>query len=123
MAQVVPGVAPNPATTPWQVDLPDAIEPLQPTDLFTDAYRIPQGTANTAYGECGRNRHQRWNDFFGNPQLQPGQADTYELRVKEDNNYSFHRIIPISWRGLMKVWMETVSLITTRHSLRAMGVR
>lgn len=99
MAQVVPGVAPSPATTPWQVDLPDAIEPLQPTDLFTDAYRIPQGTANTAYGECGRNRHQRWNDFFGNPQLQPGQADTYELRVKEDNNYSFHPDYPdqLAW--------------------------
>ena len=94
MAQVVPGVGPSPATTPWQVDLPDAIEPLQPTDLFTDAYRIPQGTANTEYGECGRNRHQRWNDFFGNPQLQPGQADTYELRVKEDNNYSFHPDYP-----------------------------
>ena len=50
MAQVVPGVAPSPATTPWQVDLPDAIEPLQPTDLFTDAYRIPQGTRQAGSG-------------------------------------------------------------------------
>jgi hypothetical protein len=37
--------------------------------------------------------------FFGNPQLQPGQADTYELRVKEDNNYSFHPDYPdqLAW--------------------------
>jgi hypothetical protein len=56
MAQVVPGVAPSPATTPWQVDLPDAIEPLPQTDLLTDPNRIPQGVANTPYGECGRNQ-------------------------------------------------------------------
>ncbi len=94
MAQVVPGVAPSPATTPWQVDLPDAIEPLPQTDLLTDPNRIPQGVANTPYGECGRNNHQRWEEFFGNPQLQPDQADTYELRVRENNNHSFHPDYP-----------------------------
>ena len=93
-AQVVPLLPPSPPTTPWLEELPEAIEPVAQTDLLTDPYRIPQGDANTAYDECGRAKHQRWADFFGNPQLQYDQADTYELRVKEVTDHVFHPDYP-----------------------------
>ncbi len=85
---------PSPPTTPWLEELPEAVEPVAQTDLLTDPYRIPQGDANTLYDECGRNKHQRWADFFGNPQLQYDQADTYELRAKEITDHVFHPDYP-----------------------------
>ncbi len=85
---------PSPPTTPWLTELPEAVEPLTQTDLFGDAYRIPQGPANTEYDECGRNHHQRWGEFFSGPQLQYGEADTYELRVKEIGDHVFHPNYP-----------------------------
>ncbi len=92
-AQAV-ALPPSPATTPWLVELPKAIEPLQQTDLLTDPYRIPQGPANTAYDECGRNQHQRWAEFFNGPQAQYGEADLYELRVQEISDHVFHPQYP-----------------------------
>ncbi|UJP06413.1 MAG: multicopper oxidase domain-containing protein [Nitrosomonas sp.] len=80
----------SPPTTPWLEDLPQAIEPLQQTDLLADPERTPQVAANTIRGECGRNDHQRWDEFFASPQLQANEADLYELRAKANNNYIFH---------------------------------
>ena len=94
-AQVVePVLPPSPPTTPWQDELPEVIEPLQRADLFGDLDRIPQGAANTAYDECGRNQHQRWDEFFAEPALHPDEADCYELRVKAITNHVFHPDYP-----------------------------
>lgn len=89
-AQVVPPpIGPSPATTPWAESLPDEFELMQKADLFTDPNRIPQGEANDDYDECGRNNHQRWNEFFYGPVLNNDplagpvdQVDLYELKVK-----------------------------------------
>ena len=94
VAQVVPLLPPSPPTTPWLQELPEAIDPLQQTDLFADLDRIPQGDTNTAFGECGRAKHQRWDEFFGNPVLQPDQADVYELRVEAITDHEFHPDYP-----------------------------
>lgn len=94
-AQVVPPpILPSPPTTPWQEELPEAIEPLLQTDLFAGPLPPPQGVANIAAGECGRNQHQRWAEFFGNPVLQPGQADLYELKVRANTGHVFHPDYP-----------------------------
>ncbi|PXW91338.1 FtsP/CotA-like multicopper oxidase with cupredoxin domain [Nitrosomonas sp. Nm84] len=85
---------PSPPTTPWLEELPETVEPVAQTDLLTDSYLIPQGEANTLYDECGRDKHQRWADFFGNPQLQYDQADTYELRAEEVMDHVFHPDYP-----------------------------
>lgn len=85
---------PSPPTTPWLTELPQAVEPLVQTDLFENPDRIPQGSANTSYDECGRNQHQRWAEFFGDFQLQPNQADTYELRVQAVQDHVFHPDYP-----------------------------
>ncbi len=85
---------PSPPTTPWLTELPQAVEPLVQTDLFENPDRIPQGSANTSYEECGRNQHQRWAEFFGDFQLQPNQADTYELRVQAVQDHVFHPDYP-----------------------------
>ena len=94
-AQVVsdPILPPSPPTTPWREELPEEIEPLQQTDLEAGPLP-PQGEANTSGGECGRAKHQRWDEFFGNPVLQPGQADCYELSVKAITDHVFHPDYP-----------------------------
>ncbi|MBP6367437.1 MAG: multicopper oxidase domain-containing protein [Nitrosomonas sp.] len=100
IAQVTdPVLPPSPPTQPWRDHLPDAIEPLQPTDLLADPNRIPQGAANIDYGECGRNDHQRWGEFFGNSVLGPDQADLYQLSVKANDQYVFHSDYPaqLAW--------------------------
>ena len=104
-AQVAPPAPPpSPATTPWLVTLPDAIEPLPQTSLLTDTNLIPQGEANTDFDECGRNDHQRWNEFFNEPTLQPDEADTYELKVQAITNHVFHPDYPpqLSWKYMGK---------------------
>lgn len=104
-AQVIPPPPPpSPPTTPWLVNLPDAHEPLPQTDLLTDLDRIPQGQANTAFDECGRNDHQRWNEFFSGPQLQANEADTYELRVQAVTDHEFHPNYPkqLTWNYVGK---------------------
>ena len=93
-AQVVePVLPPSPPTTPWKEELPEVIEPLQQTDLC-EGPLPPQGEANTAAGECGRAKHQRWNEFFDGAVLQSGQADTYELSVKAITDHIFHPDYP-----------------------------
>ncbi|SFE15362.1 multicopper oxidase family protein [Nitrosomonas sp. Nm166] len=94
-----PILPPSPPTTPWLEELPEAIEPLKQTDLLADSLLIPQGEANTAQGECGRAKHQRWDEFFGNPVLQPDQADTYELKAKAITDHVFHPDYPpqLTW--------------------------
>lgn len=93
VAQVVAPL-PSPPTTPWLEELPDAVDPLPQTDLLDSALPPPQMAANKAVGECGRNNHQRWMDFFGNPVLQSGQADLYELKVRADYSHRFHPEYP-----------------------------
>jgi len=94
-AQVVePVLPPSPPTTPWLEELPEVIKPLQQADLFEDPDRIPQGAANVAFDECGRNQHQRWGEFFTGPVLEPDEADTYELRVKAITDHVFHPDYP-----------------------------
>ncbi|SFE15292.1 Tat (twin-arginine translocation) pathway signal sequence [Nitrosomonas sp. Nm166] len=94
-AQVlVPSLPPSPPTTPWQEELPAVIEPLSQTDLFAGPLPPPQGDANTDAGECGRERHQRWDEFFGAPVLQPGEADLYELKVEAITDHVFHPDYP-----------------------------
>ena len=104
-AQVAPPAPPpSPATTPWLVTLPDAIEPLPQTSLLTDTNLIPQGEANTDFDECGRNDHQRWSEFFNGPILEPDEADTYELKVQAITNHVFHPDYPpqLSWKYMGK---------------------
>ncbi len=94
-AQVVePVLPPSPPTTPWQEELPEVMESLQQTDLFAGPLPPPQGTANTAAGECGRAEHQRWDELFAAPVLQPGEADLYELKVEAVTNHVFHPDYP-----------------------------
>ncbi len=85
---------PSPPTTPWLEELPTAIEPLAQTDLLADPSTLPQGNAHIEVGECGRNSHQHWDDFFGSPVLQADQADLYELRAKADPQHIFHPNYP-----------------------------
>ncbi len=91
---IEPELPPSPPTTPWLDELPIAIEPLAQTDLLADTSMLPQGIAHTEIGECGRNNHQHWDDFFGSPVLQPDQADLYELRAKADPQHVFHPDYP-----------------------------
>jgi FtsP/CotA-like multicopper oxidase with cupredoxin domain len=99
-AQVVPpSLPPSPPTRPWLVELPEAIEPLEQTDLLTDPLAAPMGDAITTYGECGRAKHERWDEFIGNPTLQPDQADQYELKATALTDYVFHPDYPpqLAW--------------------------
>lgn len=91
---VIPELPPSPRTTPWQEELPAAIEPLHQTDLFTGPFPPPQGEANTDAGECGRTKHQRWDEYFSAPVLQPGEADFYELKVEAITDHVFHPAYP-----------------------------
>ncbi|PXW85460.1 FtsP/CotA-like multicopper oxidase with cupredoxin domain [Nitrosomonas sp. Nm84] len=99
VAQVISVLPPSPPTTPWLKELPETTDPLQQTDLFADTDRIPQGDPNTVFGECGRTKHQRWDEFFGNPVLQPDQADVYELKVEAITDHEFHPDYPkqLAW--------------------------
>lgn len=98
-AQVVPVLPPSPPTTPWLEELPITIEPLPQTDLFASPLPPPQGEANTAATECGRAKHQRWDEFFGNPVLQYDQADLYELKARANPDHVFHPDYPsqLAW--------------------------
>ena len=91
---IEPVLPPSPPTTPWRDELPIAIEPFAQTDLLADSSMLPQGIAHTEVGECGRNNHQHWDDFFGSPVLLPDQADLYELRAKADPQHVFHPDYP-----------------------------
>ncbi|ALQ51390.1 multicopper oxidase family protein [Nitrosomonas ureae] len=93
-AQLLPedeSLPPSPRTTPWKKELPEAIESLEQTDLASGTYP-PLCDPRTADGECGRASHQRWEEFFGiaDYPLQPGQADTYELRATPIADHEFH---------------------------------
>jgi len=92
-AQVIPDeyLPPSPPTTPWLKELPEEMEPLEQTDLASGALP-PRCDPHIGNGECGRGSHQRWEEFFGDEdqELQPGQADTYVLRVKAIDDHEFH---------------------------------
>lgn len=93
-AQAAPNdepLPPSPPTTPWQRELPEAIVPLEQTDLCNQI-NPPNCDPNIANGECGRNSHQRWEHFFGvkDRPLQYGQADTYDFRVQAIEDHEFH---------------------------------
>ncbi|WP_293005916.1 multicopper oxidase family protein [Nitrosomonas sp.] len=92
-AQVIPdeSLPPSPPTTPWLRELPEAMEPLEQTDLASGPL-APNCDPNLANGECGRDSHQLWEEIFGvnDRPLLPGQADTYILRVKAIDDHEFH---------------------------------
>lgn len=91
---VVPSLPPSPPTTPWQQELPVVGEPLRQTDLFAGPLPPPQRDANTGAGEVGRAEHQRWDQFFAAPVLQPDEADLYELKVEAITDHVFHPDYP-----------------------------
>ncbi|HLP82150.1 MAG TPA: bilirubin oxidase, partial [Nitrosomonas sp.] len=93
-AQVLTELPPSPPTRPWLDELPSVIEPLSQTDLLNGPLPPPQGEANIANGECGRTGHQRWNEFFGTPVIQPDQADLYELKASAHTDHVFHPDYP-----------------------------
>jgi FtsP/CotA-like multicopper oxidase with cupredoxin domain len=76
-AQTAPIVPPSPstATFEWQIPLPIP-EVLRQSSLSPE----PTGPANLLGGECGRDTHPRWGEFYAmNPEL-------YELRVREEDH-------------------------------------
>lgn len=91
-AQVTePLIPPSPPTRPWREELPNEISPLQPVGFLSPD---PTGVANTASGECGRARHQRWAEFFPDQARPSDYADLYELRAKERTDWVFHPDYP-----------------------------
>jgi len=120
---VVPSLPPSPPTTPWQQELPVVGEPLQQTDLFAGPLPPPQKDANTDVGEVGRASHQRWDEFFAAPILQPDEADLYELKVEAITNHVFHPIIHLSWFGTTLVELKAAIPILILRFLHATVVR
>ena len=88
---VVPELPPSPPTTPWLEELPAVIALARSTTNLTP---VPRGIRVGDSGECGRDNHQRWDEFFGQPELPPGAADLYELRAKEVTDWVFHPAYP-----------------------------
>lgn len=83
---------------------------------------LPQGIAHTEVGECGRNNHQHWDDFFGSPVLQPDQADLYELRAKADPQHVFHPDYPPQLRWNFEGKTQTGAPYPNPTFLHGMGV-
>ncbi|WP_139557004.1 multicopper oxidase family protein [Methylotetracoccus oryzae] len=88
---VVPEMPPSPPTTPWLEELPQVVALALSRGELTPA---PRGVPNGESGECGRDKHQRWDEFFEQPELPPGKADLYELRAKEVADWVFHPAYP-----------------------------
>jgi FtsP/CotA-like multicopper oxidase with cupredoxin domain len=79
-----PVLPPSPPTTPWQVDLPNEITPLQATSSLTPS---PTEAPNLAAGEAGRASHQRFSELSGSPTL-------YEMTAMENPKWVFHPAYP-----------------------------
>ena len=80
-AQVAPPtLLPSPSTAnyAWQIDLPIS-SPLAKTVLNNPP---PTGEPDLAGGECGRDKHQRWDSFYQYA-VDHNRLDTYEIRVRE----------------------------------------
>ena len=80
-AQVAPPtLLPSPSTAnyAWKIDLPIR-SPLAKTPLNNPA---PTGESDLAGGECGRDKHQRWDSFYQDA-VDNNRLDTYEIHVRE----------------------------------------
>ncbi|SEQ54333.1 multicopper oxidase family protein [Nitrosomonas ureae] len=95
-AQLLPeeeSLPPSPRTTPWKKELPEEDEPMEQADLVGSPYP-PQGEANGINGECGRDHHQRWDEFIGPHPLYADMADTYEIRATAIDDHEYHPDYP-----------------------------
>ena len=74
-AQVAPALPPSPSTVgyEWTRALPIP-QVLAQTPLEDP---VPTGPANSPYGECGRNNHQKWGTLYSRV------PETYEVHVQE----------------------------------------
>ncbi|MDA8485683.1 multicopper oxidase domain-containing protein [Pseudomonas resinovorans] len=72
----------SPPTTPWAIELPTEITPIEPTTLDP----APTEAANTAAGEVPRAPHQRFNEL--------GIAETYEMTAMERPDWVFNPAYP-----------------------------
>lgn len=81
-------IPPSPATTPWLEYLPNAITPAEPVNDLSP-HPLDSGEADLDGGECGRNNHQRWDEFYISPNFQ-----YYEMTAKENPSWSFNPAYP-----------------------------
>lgn len=82
-------IPPSPATTPWVDYLPDAITPAEPVNDLSP-HPLDSGEPDLVGGECGRNTHQRWDEFYQSPNFQ-----YYEMTAKENPDWSFNPAYPL----------------------------
>jgi FtsP/CotA-like multicopper oxidase with cupredoxin domain len=85
-AEVVVIIPPSPATMPWVEYLPNQITPAEPVNSLNP---LPIGQANSEGGECGRNSHQRWDEFANSPDL-----ELYEMTAEENPAWAFNPAYP-----------------------------
>ena len=85
-AEVIVIIPPSPATTPWAEYLPNQITPAEPVNTLDP---LPIGQANSEGGECGRNNHQRWDEFANSPDL-----EHYEMTAEENPAWAFKPAYP-----------------------------
>jgi FtsP/CotA-like multicopper oxidase with cupredoxin domain len=83
-----PAVPPSPPTIPWVEELPVAITPLEPASLGL----APTGSPQMERGECGRDQHQRWAEFYAAPREHPPVH--YKLHAKENPEWVFNPAYP-----------------------------
>ncbi|WP_369959321.1 multicopper oxidase family protein [Pseudomonas benzenivorans] len=83
-----PVVPPSPPSIPWAKELPEEPPVLEATELDP----APTGLAQTALGECGRDKHQRWDQLYATPRQYPPVH--YELSVEENDDWEFNPAYP-----------------------------
>ncbi|MDP1923905.1 MAG: multicopper oxidase domain-containing protein [Thiobacillus sp.] len=82
-AQVVV-LPPSPPVVPWAIELPLETNLLQPVAALDPP---PLALADVAAGECGRDDHPRFDQFYVNPVF-------YELRARENPDWVFNPAYP-----------------------------
>ena len=84
---------PSPPVVPWQESIPEYV--YRPKATVNELNPAPQAVArqaedNSGSGECGRDPHQRFDEFYP---AGSDNHDTYELEVKEEL-HTFHPDYP-----------------------------
>jgi FtsP/CotA-like multicopper oxidase with cupredoxin domain len=83
-AQGAGDLSPSPRTRPWVVPLP-VYKPKQPVPIEFFGTKPPRKYANVAGNECGRDPHQRWDEF--------PPKKFYDMRIKQVW-HEFHPDLP-----------------------------
>ncbi|WP_246533159.1 multicopper oxidase family protein [Pseudomonas lalucatii] len=83
-----PAVPPSPPSIPWVEELPEEPPILEASELDP----LPTGLAQTALGECGRDKHQRWDELYATARQYPPAL--YELSVEENDDWEFNPAYP-----------------------------